>query len=112
MNQETLFTVQDASGRLKPVVDNNTPLLHHKVAGNANSAIAYEKHKASQFHIVAKLRIKAFLFANQGSTLDEISAGTGIIQKGTITGRFENLRQDGYDLIDNHGRWSLKKRIT
>jgi len=108
MKQETLFRLVDATGNLKPNID---PYAHQKAASNAQSAIAYEKHKASGFHIVAKLRIKAFLFANQGSTLAEISAGTGIEQRGTVSARFENLREEGWDLIDNHGKWSIRKRI-
>ena len=111
MKQESFFTVQDATGRLKPAVDSNTPLLHQKATSEASSAIAYDLHKHSQYHITQKGRIKAYLTAYPDSTLAEISYGTGIEQRGTVTARFDDLRQDGFDLIDNHGRWSLKKRI-
>ena len=109
MKQETLFRLVDATGNLKPNID---PYNHQKAASNAQSSLAYEKHKASQFHITQKLRIKAYLMAYPGSTLAEISAGTGIKQRGTVSARLDDLRRDGFDLIDNHGHWSLKKRIT
>jgi len=112
LKQETLFRVQDATGQLKPVIDSNTPLLHHKVTGKVNSAIAEQNFKAKGYHITQKLRIKAYLMAYPGSTLAEISAGTGIKQRGTVSARLDDLRRDGFDLIDNHGHWSLKKRIT
>ena len=110
LKQQSFFTVQDATGRLKPAVDSNTPLLHHKVTGKVNSAIAYDLHKGSQYHITQKLRVRAFLLANQGSTLNEIKAGTGIDQKSTICARLDDLRKDGYDTPNNHGRWSIVRR--
>jgi len=106
-DQTTLFKPVGRLGTLEPNLD---PFNHQVSRGKANSAIALTKHKASGFHIAQKLRVKAFLFANQDSTLDEISAGTGITQKGTITARFEALRQDGFDLPNDHGKWKIKKR--
>jgi len=106
-DQTNLFKPVGRRGTLEPNLD---PFNHQKSRGAAQSAIALAKHKASGFHIIQKLRVKAFLFANQGSTLDEISAGTGIVQKGVITGRFDNLRKDGYDLPNDHGKWKIKKR--
>ena len=111
INQPSLFSVQDRTGRLKPSGGSNTtPLLHQKAYSNAQSALALEKFKASGFHIAQKDRIKAYLRKYQGSTLDEISAGTGIDQHGTISARLDDLRKDGYDLLNNHGKWSIKNR--
>ena len=107
MGQGTLFRRMDAIGTLHP---NTEPFAHQSSRSNANSAIAYENHKRSQFHITQKGRVKAFLMANPGSTLDEISYGTGISQKGTITARFSDLRKEGWDFIDDCGKWSIKKR--
>jgi len=109
-SQPSLFSIQDSTGQLKPVVNSNTPLLHHKVVSNVQSAIAERKFKEAGYHISQKNRIKAFLLRNQGSTLDEISAGTGIDQKSTITARLDDLRHDGWDFPNNHGRWSTKRR--
>ena len=86
------------------------PYQHQISRSRTSSALSLAKVKAKGFHITQKNRIKAFLLRNQGSTLDEISAGTGIIQHGSITARFEDLRKSGYDLLNNHGKWLIKKR--
>ncbi len=108
MKQETLFSIQDITGELKPVTNSNTPYNHQLSSSKAQSAIALEIHKASRWHIPQKERIKAFLLRNPGSTLAEISAGTGILQRGTVTARFENLREEGWNMIDNKGKWSIE----
>jgi len=107
MKQETLFSLVDATGNLKPNID---PYNHQSSRSNAQSRLSYDLHKRSQYHITQKLRIKAYLMAYPGSTLAEISAGTGIEQRGTVSARLDDLRRDGFDLIDNHGCWSIKKR--
>jgi len=106
--QGSLFRRDDATNILHP---NTEPYQHQISRSVANSAIAFESHKRSQYHISQKGRVKAFLMANPKSTLDEISYGTGITQKGTITARFNDLRKEGWDLVDNHGYWSIRKRI-
>jgi len=120
MVQETLFKFNDESKGTRPSYD---PFSHQKSRSEANSAIALENLRKSQRHISQKNRIKAFLMANQvlitkrnarvlkkGLTLDEIAIGTGIGQKGTITGRFADLRENGFDLLNNHGQWGIVKR--
>lgn len=108
--QGALFTAQGATGALKPAINSNTPLQHQKAASKAQSAIAEQDFKAKGYHIPQKLRIKAFLTAYPGSTLAEISFGTVIGQRGIVSARIDDLRKDGYDLIDNHGCWSIRER--
>ena len=107
--QGLLFRRDDATNILHP---NTDPFAHQKAASNAQSAIAFENHKQSGKADSQKNRIIDFLFLNDGSTLDEISDGVNISQKGTVTARFKEIRIAGYDLINNHGYWSIKKRIT
>jgi len=104
--------------------ENYDPLSHQKSRSVVNSIIAYEKHKNSSWHISQKNRIKVFILDNQilktgklgarvlvkGVTLDEISAGTGIDQKGTITARINDLRKEGYDFPRNGLEWGIIKR--
>jgi len=105
--QENLFKPVGRCGTLEPNLD---PFSHQASRGKANSALALAKHKAAGFHILQKDKIKAYLRKYPESTLDEISWGTGIVQKGVITARFDDLRKDGWDLLNNHGKWSVRKR--
>ena len=87
------------------------PYQHQISRSRTSSALSLAKVKAKGFHISQKNRIKAFLLRNPKSTLAEISAGTGIIQKSTITARYEILRKEGWNLLNNKGKWSIKRRI-
>lgn len=109
-NQADMFRRRDATGALKPKTLNNEPFQHQRTRSNASSAIALDSYAHSGALKIDKELIKEDLFKNPASTLSEISARTGIVQHGTITGRFENLREDGYDLLNDCGRWTIVKR--
>ncbi len=112
-DQTNIFNMK-AVGALKPASPTNDPFRHQKSRSGASSAIALEFYTESGKRKAHKELIKECLFKNQGDkglTLIEISAITKIIQHGTITGRFEDLRKDNYNLLNDCGRWTIKKRI-
>ena len=125
--QESLFRITDITGTLRPNIPQEPqsqnsafkkqgPLTKHerylnkqKSLGRENSAAAEQKFKESGRHIPQKKRIIDFMFAHQGSTLAEISEGTGIDQHGTITARFDDIRKDGYYVLPCGGHWTIKR---
>jgi len=119
-NQPSLFRILDSTGRLKPVDNSSTPLLHQKAYSNAQSALALERFTASGDRQTLTEAVGAYLFAHQGTTTQEIVDHLvyinkkGIVKRpkntGDVSGRYEDLRKKGYDLLNDHGKWSIKKR--
>jgi len=114
--QENLFKPVGRRGTLEPNLD---PYSHTKARSNAQSALALERFMASGDRQTLTEAVGTYLFAHQGTTTQEIVDHLvyinkkGIVKRpkntGDVSGRYEDLRKKGYDLLNDHGKWSIKK---
>jgi len=116
-NQTDLFKPVGRRGTLEPNLD---PYQQQKSRSRANSAIALEKHTYSGNRQIQAEAVKNYLLLHPNSRIREIKNNLVYIDKhgfermiedvGTISARFDDLRKDGWDLLNNHGKWSVRKR--